>query len=227
MTIREKDTGMADKNARFVADYLEKNPEFLKLHPQVLEKLYLPHHSGAAVSLVEKQQAVLRERNTELRTQLGNLLDSSKTNDELFDKARRLILDLVAADSVQPILAALQESFHQDFNVAFSSLVLLDSHITGPGVIHSTLDDVKAHLPDLLEGQQACGILRPRQMEILFALSGKRVGSAVALPLRSEGKTYGILALGNANPNHYHNGMDSLFLGFIADVLNLVLYRKL
>lgn len=228
MSIQEPQIGQDEKDARFVADYLQNNPDFLKNHPEVLEKLYLPHHSGAAVSLVEKQQAVLRERNTELRTKLGNLLDSSKTNDELFDKTRQLILDLVKAQSLDALLSNLHLGLTQSFGVPFFSLGFIDMNISGAGTINTTLDRLKDEMPELLsKDSNVCGVLRPKQMQLLFGTAGRRVGSAVAIPLVVKQQTYGFLALGNPDPNYYHSGMDSLFLGFITDVLNLVLHPRL
>lgn len=228
MSIQEPQIEQDEKNARFVAEYLQSHPEFLKSHPEVLEKLYLPHRSGAAVSLVEKQQAVLRERNTELRTRLGNLLDSSKTNDELFDKTRQLILDLIKAESLNDLLNSLHRGLTQSFSVPFFALGFLDMTISGAGAINTTTERLKEELPELLsENSNICGVLRPKQMQLLFGTAGRRVASAVAIPLVSQHRTFGFLALGNSDPNYYHSGMDSLFLGFITDVLNLVLYPKL
>ena len=47
-----------------VAKYLRKYPDFLVKHPEVLQAVKLPHESGAAVSLIERQveQAHLCQR---------------------------------------------------------------------------------------------------------------------------------------------------------------------
>jgi Uncharacterized protein conserved in bacteria len=228
MSIQEPQLAQDEKSARFVAEYLQKNPDFLKNHPEVLEKLYLPHRSGAAVSLVEKQQAVLRERNTELRTKLGNLLDSSKTNDELFDKTRQLILNLIKAEGLNDVLNTVHRGLTEQFAVPFYGLGFIDMNIAGVGTVNTSSEQLKSDLPELLsKNTSICGVLRPKQMQLLFGPTGRRVGSAVAIALVAQQQTYGFLALGNPNPNYYHSNMDSLFLSFITDVLNLVLHPKL
>lgn len=227
MSIRETKTIDETRDAQFVAAYLQEHPEFFRQHPEVLEKLSLPHRSGAAVSLVEKQQAVLRERNTELRTRLNALMETSKTNDMLFDKSRGLVLSLIKADSAATIFKVLHRSITQDFRIEHYSLVLLDRKIEGPGV--RVIDSLT--LPDILpavkgSSQPLCGALRTEQMALLFGEDGSSVGSAAAIGLATE-EIYGILAFGNSDSHHYHSGMDTLFLRFIADVLNLVLHPKL
>ena len=45
-----------------VAAYLQENHHFFEAYPDLLAELSLPHESGGAVSLIERQIAVLRER---------------------------------------------------------------------------------------------------------------------------------------------------------------------
>jgi uncharacterized protein YigA (DUF484 family) len=48
-------------DATLVADYLKTNPDFFNTHPDLLLELSLPHPTGQAVSLWERQNAALRE----------------------------------------------------------------------------------------------------------------------------------------------------------------------
>jgi len=217
--------GLSD--ADFVAAYLEEHPEFFRQHPQVLEKLRLPHSSGAAVSLVEKQLTVLRERNTELRARLNTLLDTSKANDGLFNKSRTLVLDLIKSNSAERIFRVLSESLHDDFGIEFYSLILLDQERSAPGVCTISAAVLGETLPAISTSRQPlCGVFRPAEMELLFGENATDVGSAVAIPLATK-TFYGILALGSSDPHRYHSGMDTLFLQFITDVVNVVLPSKL
>jgi len=43
-----------------VRDYLEANPDFFERHSAILSSLSVPHGSGEAVSLVERQVSMLR-----------------------------------------------------------------------------------------------------------------------------------------------------------------------
>ena len=54
-------------NDETVREYLKDNDDFLQRNPDMLDYLHISHASGSAVSLVEKQVSVLRERNIDMR----------------------------------------------------------------------------------------------------------------------------------------------------------------
>ena len=226
MTMSEKKS-LASAEGLQVADYLRRHPEFFNHHPDVLAFLQLPHNAGGAVSLVERQQLVLRERNSELRNRLDELMATSKTNDQLFAKSRALVLSLIAATSKDDIFTALHRSFGGEFATEHYSLTLVDGSGRGPGVHSRSLNELQGQLAAVLDSDTpVCGVLRPQQLTLLFGDKARELGSAVAIRLVTD-RVYGILALGSADSHYYHSGMDTLFLRFIADVLNLVLYPRL
>ena len=59
-----------------VHDYLLHNPDFFERHAELLGTLRLPHQSGAAVSLVERQVSVLRQKDLKHERKLKELLES-------------------------------------------------------------------------------------------------------------------------------------------------------
>lgn len=83
-------------DAESVAAYLSAHPEFFVDHDELIPDLRIPHLQGGAVSLVERQVKLLRERNIEMRHRLSHLMDVARDNDRLFDKTRRLVLDLLS-----------------------------------------------------------------------------------------------------------------------------------
>ena len=72
--------------AEQVAAYLKAHKDFFVDHESLLADITIPHETGKAVSLVERQVGVLRERNIELRERLTRLLDVARENDMLFEK---------------------------------------------------------------------------------------------------------------------------------------------
>jgi uncharacterized protein YigA (DUF484 family) len=64
-----------------VASYLKNHPEFFKRNAGLLGDISLPHVQGNAVSLVERQVAVLRERSMSTRRKLSELMEHAKDND--------------------------------------------------------------------------------------------------------------------------------------------------
>src|SRR5690606_19642069 len=71
-----------------VAAFLRQHPDYFQQRPELLELLRLPDARGQAVSLLERQAAILRERNQELRERLNGLLDVARENDRLFELTR-------------------------------------------------------------------------------------------------------------------------------------------
>jgi uncharacterized protein YigA (DUF484 family) len=82
-----------------VISYLRLDPDFFQRHASLLSELNLPHESGAAVSLVERQVAILRERNMNMRRRMNELIEAAKENESLFEKIRSLTLELLYVDS--------------------------------------------------------------------------------------------------------------------------------
>ena len=84
--------------------------------PIFSNRLVLPHNSGNAVSLVERQVGVLRDRNKEMRARLDNMLQTAHDNDLLFEKTKRLVLNLLEAkDRSQQLIEAVYDSLGKDY----------------------------------------------------------------------------------------------------------------
>ena len=82
----------AELDEEQVREYLKENGDFLQRNPDMLDYLHISHPSGSAVSLVEKQVSVLRERNVEMRHRLNALTANARDNDRLYEQTRRLHL---------------------------------------------------------------------------------------------------------------------------------------
>ncbi|MCV6604155.1 MAG: DUF484 family protein [Porticoccaceae bacterium] len=205
--------------------YLQDNPNFFENHPDLLELIQLPHESGRAVSLVERQVAVLRERNMEMRQRLNNLLEAARTNDKLFEKTKRLVLNLLDSRDINSLVDTLYESLGNDYQLQYFSLVLLTDTTRLPDNPARVvgLDEAENQVGTLLRSNRAiCGVLRREELQFLFGNKAGEIGSVAAVPL-TRGQSYGILAIGNSDPNYYRSSMGTLFLSYIAEVLNRIL----
>ncbi len=208
-----------------VKAYLSENPAFFENHPDLLELIQLPHESGKAVSLIERQVSVLRERNIEMRQRLNNLLEAARANDKLFEKTKRLVLTLMDARDLPGVVDTLYESLGTDYQLQYYSLVLLsDGKQLPPNPARvAGLDEAQNQVGTLLRSNRAiCGVLRSEELEFLFGDKSTEIGSVAAVPL-TRGQSYGILAIGNSDPNFYRSSMGTLFLSYIAEVLNRIL----
>lgn len=212
-----------------VAAYLQSHPEFFVDHQELLGDLFLPHASGPAVSLVERQVSILRERNIDMRNRLSKLLDNARENDKLFDKTKRLVLTLIEGQDLGDIIDALHYSFDKEFNIHFTTLQLFGNIDKLPSsqaqVVPIAL--AREHIGALLKSNRAmCGTLGQKELDFLFGKHANAIGSVATVPL-VHGTTFGLLAIGNRDPQYYRSSMGTLFLGYIAEVLNRLLPKYL
>ena len=218
-----------DSTEDMVREFLRDNPRFLDDNPDILESLSLPHNSGNAVSLVERQGGVMRDRNKEMRNRLDNILATAHDNDLLFEKTKRLVLNLLEAKNLPAMVETIYDSLGKDFEIDFYSLTLLGDEKSLPRTMARVASVEKANeqVSTLIGSNRAvCGVLREEEMTFLFGEKGLQVGSVAAVPLRYN-NLYGILAIGNADPNFYKSSMGTLFLSYIAEVVNRILPKHL
>lgn len=218
-----------DSTEDMVREFLRDNPRFLDDNPDILESLSLPHNSGNAVSLVERQVGVMRDRNKEMRNRLDNMLATAHDNDLLFEKTKRLVLNLLEAKNLPAMVETIYDSLGKDFEIDFYSLTLLGDEKSLPRTMArvASIEKANEQVNTLIGSNRAvCGVLREEEMTFLFGEKGLQVGSVAAVPLRYN-NLYGILALGNADPNFYKSSMGTLFLSYIAEVVNRILPKHL
>ena len=111
-------------NDEVVREYLKDHSDFLQRNPDLLDHLHVSHASGSAVSLVEKQVSVLRERNVDIRHRLKTLTTHARDNDKLFEQTRALVIKMLEADSVAGLYTAFMESMKGGFEVEFASMIM-------------------------------------------------------------------------------------------------------
>jgi uncharacterized protein YigA (DUF484 family) len=90
---------VAPAEAQVIA-YLRQNPEFFITNEYLLSELRIPHASGAAISLGERQVQVFREHRDELKLKLNELISVARDNDAHFEKSKRLLLNLLEVKSL-------------------------------------------------------------------------------------------------------------------------------
>ena len=210
-------------SAEQVAAYLKAHKDFFVDHESLLADITIPHETGKAVSLVERQVVVLRERNLELRERLTRLLDVARENDMLFEKMRGLILALLETKTVPALAAALERELRLRFGSEYVSFLLFDVSGSTGAAQSIPLLAAQEKIPSLVKGRQAiAGQLRKDELQFLFGHEGEQVRSCAVVPVQHE-RPLGLLAIGSSNSDHFKSSMDTLFISFIGDVLARVL----
>lgn len=206
-----------------VVQFLRDNPDFFIAKDDLLAGLRIPHNSGQATSLIERQLAVYRERNVELRQRLSDLLENARRNDKLFAKTKRLVVSLVNAQNWIDIQAALDDSLRQDFHVDHWSLIYFTQQkLESP--LRSISDKNKQRdIHRLFKGHRAfCGQLTDEAMDLLLDEQHSSAESIAAAQIRN-GQQTGVISVASDDPKFYRSSMETLFLDYIADVLGIIL----
>jgi hypothetical protein len=214
-----------------VISYLRNHPDFFQQHSHLLSGLNVRHESGGAVSLVERQVAILRERNMVMRRRMNELMQTAKYNDELFAKTRTLTLELLHVDSWHELNEVLATFVLTDFHADFVCCHLSCAVSGQAGGIPMSLDHIESHAAALPHerfvrgGYPVCTTLRTEELETVFPnVAHQGEGSAVLAPLTLEAPT-GCLAIGSRDPRGFTPDMDTLFVTYIAEVLSRVVQR--
>lgn len=213
-----------------VADFLRANPDFFERHPNVLEELNLPHAKGGAVSLVERQVSVLRDRNIDMRARLSTLVKNARVNDGLFEHTRALILDALDASNLAQLLTVVRKHLLEQFALESMSLTLFltatPDAAAVPDVRFDGIDHANETIGNLLRNQQTVlGMLRPAETAYLFPQREPAPASAAVVPLVHDGKLYGVLAIGSADPQRFTGEMGTLFVRHVGEVLARLISR--
>lgn len=213
-----------------VAAYLRRHPSFFGEHREVLADLLVPHAMGRATSLVERQVAVLRERNAALERQLEELLEIARENDRLSHAVHHLGLALMRARSLEELLGELGLALRNEFGV--DQPVLRIATATPPSGSAAELwvdpaDPALELFEDFLaSGRPRCGRMQAAQMQYLFGTSAAAIGSAALIPLSGPGWR-GLLAIGGHDPERFHPGLGLLFVTRIGEFASAALTRYL
>lgn len=206
-----------------IVAFLRSDPDFFQRHPNLLSELNLPHHTGQAVSLIERQVAILRERNMKMRRRMNELLQEAKNNDELFAKTRTLTLELLNVHSWHELNEVLATYVLADFQADFVCAHLLHLPVF--------LDHLVSHEGEppyrrfVANNVPICATLRAEELAELFPIQQHDVdGSAVLAPLFWD-HGEGCLAIGSRQPDRFTSDMDTLFVTYIGEVLSRVVQR--
>ena len=194
-----------------VEAFLRAHPNFLQDRPGLLAALNLPHGGEGAVSLVERQVSVLRERNIASRQKLAELSDISRENDRLLDATRNTILALLAGESRADLSRIWLHQVTDTFQAEMGALLWLDesSGSAGEAPLASKL---------IRHGDSFSGVLRPEEMQAVFGTDATE-GSAALVAIRSGGDDIGVLGVGSHDTQRYRAEDGTLFLEYLAEVI--------
>jgi uncharacterized protein YigA (DUF484 family) len=216
-------------SAQDVASYLKANPEFFIEQEDLLADLSLPHESGKAISLLERQVTILRDRGVDARQKLNNLLENARNNDQLFDTTRNLVLALLRAKDITEIADVAQDQLSNHTNIDSCEVILVDRKglKVAESVRTESKDILKKQFADVFRLKRThCGAISEEQTQYLFPVQGNSINSTALCPVISNGEVLALIAFGNQADNYFNVNLDTLFLDFIGHVVGAVLENQ-
>ncbi len=215
-----------------VRDFLYDNPDFFERHGALLDSLRLPHVAGGTVSLVERQVAMLRQKDLKLERKLKDLLEVARSNDTLAAKIHHLALLLLTTPDLQATLNCIEESLRTGFGADQAILVLFGDPSTFVDIDAGRFfrpigrdDEALGPFSTFLKGTgPRCGQIRDAQREFLFGKDTDEVGSTALIRLGQKSEV-GFLAIGSADADRFHPGMSVDFLTQLGGLITEALRR--
>lgn len=209
-----------------IANYLTTHPDFFDQHPELLAALQLPHpHNGQAISLVERQSLMLRERIKSLEGRVAEMVRHGQENDAISAQVVAWTRALLLETDPMQLPATLVNEIKRIFNVPHCAL-----RLWAVAPAYASLEcarTVGADTISLADSMRApfCGSNVGFEAATWFGDS--KVQSLAMLPLRvgADPSTFGLLVLGSADVDRFQITMGTAFLERIAELASAALAR--
>ncbi len=222
------DTALTDEE---VAGWLRAHPDFFQRNGELLATLRVPHAAGSAVSLIERQIEVLREKNQTADSRFTELVGIARDNEQLAGRVHRFTRRLMRAPTRRAILTQIEQAMREEFDISPTVLLLFGAAATTDNIGLRFVRQVAADEPNLAgfeslfaSGKPRCGQIRDTLRDFLFGSDATSVGSVALVPLADE-RPFGLLALASHDSQRFHPGMGTDFLARIGELIGDALAR--
>ena len=231
-----------------VLRFLSRNPEFFVNNQDILPRLRIPHESGKAVSLIEKQVSVLRGKCGTLENSLRDLISVARENESLHQRLHLLIQDIISAKNLGKIVDLTRSSLQENFNADDVNLLLFASEPRTPATPKksATTDAVAtkpatrkrrqkpiegthivAHDDSALSlfselfanGETLCGLPGEEHLASLVGQDYANIASAALIPLQHE-RPLGVIMLTSRDESRFASGKGVMFLNHLGQLLS-------
>lgn len=210
-----------------LVSYLLQHPHFFDRHAQVLAKVQLTSpHSGRAVSLLERQAELLREKIRTHELTMGELIHYGNINTDINGRLHQWLLPLLRVTQPAELPQLMTQTMEQVFavpQVALRVWQLAPAWASLPLGVGCS-EDVRSFASSL--PQPFVG--RNPGLDVAKLLPDPDAAQSLALvPLRETGelRAFGLLLLASHDPQRFQNDMEVDFLVRIGEVASAALHR--
>lgn len=198
-----------------VKHYLQNHPEFFNEHPELIEKLAVPHDQKGSVSLVELQSEQLRKKNRALSLKLNQLISIAKQNEEIYRIYADLNLQLLSCRFFSEVQDVLEDVMSKKLRMSAVTLKPFSGAHALPEIQRKLFIEKRFKKDCFFFGR-----LSHHEQQLLFSDASVE---SVALMLLGEKGELGILAVGSRDPGHFNPDMDTLLITQLQQFLNVLL----
>lgn len=204
--LTELDVELTDQ---VILDYLEDNPEFFNRNSEIITSLRLNDMHRGTVSLVERQQQLLRQKVHSLEEEITQLLAVANQNEQLFALYSDLYLRLIDSQSLDELLDCLYRATTELLSLKDLKVWLMDNN----SIVHH---HVIAHDCSMLMNTRLTDnnyyFGRIQQSEQTEIFGEQCEGSVVLIKLEHNEKDLGFIAISSQDADHFDPRMDTLLL---------------
>lgn len=221
MNSQENIECVVEQDEAFVADYLYRNRDFFANNQHLLTRISIPHESGKAVSLVERQLGLYREKCNNLESHLNELVEVAKSNEQRGVRLNTLACDIISSTTMQELQSHLSQALHSEYSVDQLALHLLD------GITSNSFKSDESYgqgeleiVRDSMAGQDIlCGRINDVQRIGLFGADATDIESAALLWLSTD-KEFGLMALGSTDADQFSAEKGVVFLSQLQGLVS-------
>lgn len=214
-----------DDDTRRVIDFLKAHPDFFSSHPQVLADINVPHpQAGQAISLVERQAMVLRERIKVMELKLAELLRHGQENDAIAKSIQHWVRGLFLHHDRAELPSHLAETIAKGFSVPQVAIGIWRpaADLSGATWVVSPDADYVAQI----DGMKLPAV-GPANISAATAILAEpqEAKSVAILPLRKGAapQAFGVLVFGSPDPHRFAAHLGVAFLEQISELASAAL----
>ena len=198
-----------------VRAFLLQIPEFFAEHPDLLEKIKLPHEQKGSVSLVEIQSDQLRKKVRQLNFKLNQLVSIAKQNEKIYRVYTDLNVQLLRCESVAEVQFTLEDVLQERLQLSSAVIKSFKGPHAIPELQQRLFTEKRFKNTNFFFGR-----LSQHERQLLF---GESPAESVALMLLGDNRELGILGISSSDASHFTPDMDTLLLQQLQQVLNIIL----
>ena len=206
---------------------IRETPDFLKRHPELLSVIEVPHQSGRAISLIERQVGVLREQARLQEQRLRDLMDVARDNERLAQTRHKLALNLLSARDLDEVVSIVLDTLSNELAADHAVIKLFsndEQQLAQATGLFTRRDDGKLkHFKTMLEQKNTlCGKATEEQKAFLFADRAGQIKSTAIIPLVA-GANLGLIGLGADSSVRFRSNMGTDFLSQTGELISAAL----